>query len=206
VQRARRYALSLRATLHHLSLARPPSLWLYNLAPSPLGIFTSIFQATESQYLLYSLSVYPASSSAAFTIKPFHLVLLLILFFCKRSTNLSQHVLSSCRTLLSLPVSLLQARHRPMCCSWPARPHGAREDSPRGLRLCQPQQPPTRSCVRSTKRAPGFWVRERWLPLSIPIATPQHFTPCRTPHIPLVVQRPFATISTLIDYGRPRTM
>jgi len=137
---------------------------------------------SESRSLLHNLSVYFASFSAVFTFNNL-LDQYIISLFYKRSTHLSQHVLSSHRTLLSLPVSLLQARYRSMCCPRPARPHGAREDGPCGLRLCQPQQPPTRSYVRSTKRAPGFWVRERWIPLSTTIATPQHFARFRTPHI-----------------------
>jgi hypothetical protein len=71
-----------------------------------------------------------------------------------------QDVLSSRRTVLGLQVPLLQARHRPMPRRWPARSPCAREDSPRRLRMQQPQQPPTRT-RRRLGSAPRFWIRQR---------------------------------------------
>ena len=44
------------------------------------------------------------------------------------------NVLSSCRTLLCVSMSLPQACHRPVRCSRSSRPYGARKDGPR--RLC----------------------------------------------------------------------
>lgn len=147
--------------LHRLSLSRTS---IYSCSPpdriSSSILLLNIQHSTHQSFTLYSTWEIP-SPTATTTINQ-----------SSDTTSHRQDVLSSRRTLLGVPLSLLQTLDRPMPRPRTARSHCPGEDGARGLRLCKPQQPSTRNRVHCSRcrRPARLWICQRRIPHTAVIA------------------------------------